>query len=139
MSLRAQQRQAKKRQANDDNDGFQLRDDHDKNSDATTTTTTAAVTIDQVVELVGYLQDTCQLVPDAQVVATTRKYPLQEYQVGTPEQLVDRHRWVKKKNDDGKKEEEQQPNIDCSALAAILRSKSVCAWGECYHKKKFVV
>lgn len=87
------------------------------------------VAIDQVVELVGYLQDTCQLVPDAQVVATARKYPLQEYAVGTPEQLVDRHRWVHKEALTGE--------VDCEAVSAILRSKSVCAWGECYHRRKF--
>jgi hypothetical protein len=92
-------------------------------------TTTTKVTIDQVVELVGYLQDTYQLVPDSQVVPTAHAYPLQEYAVGTPEQLVDRHRWVH--------HEALTPTIDYAAVASILRSKSVCAWGECYHKKKF--
>jgi len=93
------------------------------------------VSMDQVVELVGYLQDTCQLVPDAQVVATSRKYPMQDYAVGTPEQLVDRYRWVNKETTGPG----SVTHIDLEAMAAILRSKSVCAWGECYHKKKFTV
>jgi hypothetical protein len=102
------------------------------------------VSIDQVTELVGYLQDSCQLTPDAQIVATVNKYPLQEYVVGTPSQLVDRHHWEEtqeqKEGDDKKSTTTSTDpcnNIDVDTFAAILRSKSVCVWGECYHRKKF--
>jgi hypothetical protein len=84
------------------------------------------VTLDEVRKMVGHLQNTCQLVPDKQVVPTETKYPAQQYKRGTPIELV---QWEGKDDKEG---------IDIDAFAGILRSKSVCAWGECYHKKKFV-
>jgi hypothetical protein len=81
------------------------------------------VAYEDVRNMVGYLQDTCQLVPDAQVVQAEQKYPTQKYKRGTPKQLV---QW----------EGGSQDAMDVDAFAAIIRSKSVCAWGECYKKKK---
>ena len=93
--------------------------------------TPPAISIDQVVQLVGYLQDTCQLVSDAQVIMTTHKYPLQEYVVASPEQLVDRQQW-----DDGSSNGSKGANnITVDMLTEILSSRSVCAWGECYRYK----
>lgn len=86
-------------------------------------TSSANVTYKDVRDMVGYLQDTCQLEPTSQVVEGPTKYPTQQYERGTPEQLV---QW------DGT---DQDP-IDVDAFAAILRSRAVCAWGECYNKKK---
>jgi hypothetical protein len=76
----------------------------------------------QIPILVGYLQDTCQLPPDTQPVPTETSFPTQQWEKGTPEQLVP---WEGTGDD----------IIDLDGCAAILRSKSVCAWGECYHKK----
>jgi len=87
--------------------------------------TNEKVTVDVVREHVGDLQDTCQLVPDSQVVETDRKYPFQQYKQGKGKDLVD---WDGQSTD----------VLDVDAYAAILRTKSVCAWGECYHKKKIV-
>ncbi len=81
------------------------------------------VAFSQVEDLVGFLQDTCQLPPDTQIVPTETKYPAQEWERGTPDQLVP---WDGARND----------AMDLEAFSSILRSKSVCAWGECYHKKK---
>ena len=75
-------------------------------------------------DMVGYLQDTCQLPTDTQVVPTDQKYPTQQWRQGTPQELVP---W----------EGTQQDPMDCNAFATILRSRSVCAWGECYHKRVF--
>lgn len=86
------------------------------------------VTLDDVREIVGHLQTTCQLVPEKQIIATVNKYPVQQYRKGTPMELV---QW----EEQGKEDKE---SIDIDAFAGILRSKSVCAWGECYHKKKYV-
>lgn len=86
-------------------------------------TSDSPVVVTHVQELVGYLQDTCQLPPDTQIVPTETKYPAQQWQRGTPEQLVP---WDGSKNDP----------MDLESFSSILRSKSVCAWGECYHKKK---
>jgi hypothetical protein len=85
----------------------------------------STVTVANVQEIVGYLQDTCQLVPDTQVTMTDRKYPVQQYECGVAKQLV---------NWEGSEEDE----IDVDAFAQILRSKSCCAWGECYSVKRHV-
>jgi uncharacterized membrane protein YwzB len=73
--------------------------------------------------MVGYLQSSNQLVPESQVVATPQKYPIQKYAKGKPEDLFE---W------DGAETDE----IDVDAFADVLRSSAVCAWGECYHRKK---
>jgi hypothetical protein len=81
------------------------------------------VTVKQVEEMVGHLQHTCQLPADTQIVATEVTFPTQQWVRGNAEQLVP---W------DGSMTEP----IDLDAFRSILRTKSVCAWGECYHKKK---
>lgn len=91
---------------------------------------TQNVTLEDVVSMVSYLQDTCQLPPDTQVITSDVKYPIQEYKRGAPEELV---LWGDEKNGLGASNQEV---IDCEAFAAILQSKSVCAWGECYSRKK---
>lgn len=83
----------------------------------------STVAVQDIIEMVGYLQDTFQLTPDTQVVMAEAKFPVQQYNVASPEELV---AW------DGPANEQ----IDVQAFAEILRSKSVCAWGECYFKKK---
>jgi hypothetical protein len=106
------------------------------------------VTLAQVHALVGYLQSTCQLVIDNQLLATPeKKYPIQDYHQGRPEELV---QWTTnhqhqggvevqdKSNDMVKSSSETDVRIDVDALADILRSKSVCAWGECYRKKRML-
>ena len=100
--------------------------------DSTSTTDSSSsnnnkVSIRDVRQMVGYLQDTCQLVPDTQIVPTEEKYPTQQYERGSPEQLV---QWEQKQLAD--------EEVDIDAFASILRSRSVCAWGECYHRKKVV-
>lgn len=82
------------------------------------------LTFRQVRPMVGYLQETYQLVPDGQVIPTETKYPTQQYRRGGPEDLVP---W----------EGSERDPIDFDAFASILRTKSVCAWGECYERKKF--
>ncbi len=81
------------------------------------------VTQKDVIEIVGYLQDTFQLAPDTQVIMAETKFPVQQYKVASPNEMV---AWDGPPNDP----------IDVQAFADILRSKSVCAWGECYFKKK---
>jgi hypothetical protein len=94
-----------------------------KASQSTTDSDSPNVTIEQVQELVGCLQDSCQLVLETQVIPTEDKYPVQQHKRGTSRELV---QW------DGTEA------LDVDAMAAILRSKAVCAWGECYHKRKHV-
>ncbi|CAB9501763.1 IQ calmodulin-binding motif [Seminavis robusta] len=101
-------------------------DDHNDNNSPTT-----PVTLDKVVTMVGYLQDTCQLVPDKQVVPIVEdKYPVQQHRRGTPRELV---AWEAAADAAAKDDV-----LDIDAFADVLRSKSVCAWGECYFKKKYV-
>jgi hypothetical protein len=106
-----------------------------------------ALTYPQVVELVSYLQASCQLAPDAQIVADpSRQYPLQRYTIGTPHQLVDLALATMATTSSSSSPSNTTPAppllkhdaglYDCQALEAILTSKSVCAWGECYRKTK---
>jgi hypothetical protein len=87
------------------------------------TETEGKPTVQDVLDMVGYLQDTCQLVPSSQVVKSDQKYPTQQYHQGSPSELI---QWDGKRSD----------AIDFDAFASILRSKSVCAWGECHNKRK---
>lgn len=81
------------------------------------------VTYEDVENLVGYLQDTSQLATDTQVIKAENYIPIQEYKRGSPEELI---AWNGNKDD----------VMDLISFNDILRSRSVCAWGECYFKKK---
>jgi hypothetical protein len=80
-------------------------------------------TVGSVTNLIGYLQDSSQFTPAAQVVESDRKIPTQQWRKGKPKELL---QW----------EGSPQDTVDLEAFAAILRSDSVCAWGECHRKKK---
>ncbi len=92
-----------------------------------TENTANSVPLTRIRDMVGYLQETCQLPPDTQIVPTERKYPTQEWRRATPMDMVPDI------FEDGKETGRQ---IDLVEFAAILRTKSVCAWGECYMKWK---
>ena len=94
------------------------------------------VTEADIVKMVDYLQRTCQLVPDAQIVQTETKYPVQTYREGTPTELVGCAK--KLMEDDGLLREEVKDagRYDIADFHRILRTKQVCAWGECYRKTK---
>lgn len=81
------------------------------------------IMIKQVEDVVRNLQDTCQLPAETQIVPTEEQFPTQQWTRGSAEQLVP---W----------ERSATEHIDRDAFSAILRTKSVCAWGECYNKKK---
>ena len=81
------------------------------------------VTVKQVEEMVGHFQDTCQLPAETQIVATEDTFPTQQWVRGNAAELVP---W----------EGSMTESIDLDAFSSILRTRSVCAWGECYHKKK---
>lgn len=90
------------------------------------------VTMEDVTRMVEYLQDTCQLVPDSQIQpVVTHKYPLQQYECAAAKDLL--VNW-KNVSDDAVAADED--TIDMDAFAAILKSKSVCAWGLCYYRSK---
>mmetsp|Transcript_13572 Transcript_13572/g.38869 ORF Transcript_13572/g.38869 Transcript_13572/m.38869 type:complete len:405 (-) Transcript_13572:366-1580(-) len=94
------------------------------------------VTEADIIKIVDYLQRTCQLVPDAQIVQTETKYPVQTYREGSPAELVGCAK--KLMEDDGLLREETRDagRYDIVDFHRILRSKQVCAWGECYLKTK---
>ena len=94
------------------------------------------VTEADIVKMVDYLQRSCQLVPDAQIVQTETKYPVQTYREGTPAELVGCAK--KLMEDDGLLREEVKDagRYDIVDFHRILRTKQVCAWGECYRKTK---
>jgi len=89
-----------------------------------------------VVKMVGYLQKTCQLVPDSQIVDSDVKYPAQQYKVGSPAELVFLGKEMKKEELSDGALEGGEREWTCDDFHHVLRSRSVCAWGECYVKKK---
>jgi hypothetical protein len=91
------------------------------------------VTAEDVEEMVGYLQSTCQLPPETQIIASDNKIPAQEYKVASPHELVS---WDGLVVSSSSNDENVGDCIDVQAFSDILRSKSVCAWGECYFKRK---
>ena len=94
------------------------------------------VTEADIIRMVSYLQTTCQLVPDAQIVQTDTKYPVQTYREGSPAELVGCAK--KLMEDDGllRDETKDAGRYDISDFHRILRTKQICAWGECYRKTK---
>mmetsp|Transcript_896 Transcript_896/g.1806 ORF Transcript_896/g.1806 Transcript_896/m.1806 type:complete len:108 (-) Transcript_896:64-387(-) len=103
--------------------------------------------MDQVQRLVAYLQSTNQLTIEAQLIPTKdQRYPIQAYHCARPDELVE---WGNDQNHDKSNDDDNNNNnkkkstgmiqpttpVDVDALAAILRSQAVCAWGECYNKK----
>jgi len=94
----------------------------------------------RVRDMVGYLQRTGQLVVDTQIVEDDTKYPFQLYRRGTPDDLMVLGTAMKKDElgeealiGDGSGGEGRWT---CDDFHHMLRSRSVCAWGECYTKKK---
>jgi len=103
------------------------------------------VPFSRVRDMVGYLQETCQLPPDTQIVMTDTKYPTQQYKRASPSELVptvkvddDKEKLTTTTDDVGGENSNDNDNygVDVVEFAAILRTKSVCAWGECYMKRK---
>ncbi len=86
--------------------------------------------------MIQYLQSTCQLVPEAQIVETNSKVPYQTFRVGTGDELTKRARegYGGKKGSSGVTKEAEGP-LSLEDFHAILKSRTVCAWGECYVKK----
>ena len=92
---------------------------------------------EQVAEMIRNLQKTCQLTPDAQIVETDCKVPYQTYRVGTgDEDLTRRARggYGGKKGSHGVTSSAEGP-LTQDDFHAILNSRTVCAWGECFIKK----
>ena len=98
------------------------------------TTTRTVVPLSRVRDMVGYLQATYQLPPDTQIIPTDTKYPAQQWKRASPDELVPGGGVPSEQEEDYHKTNEQV--VDIVEFAAILRTKSVCAWGECYHKWK---
>ena len=91
---------------------------------------------EHVSKMIQYLQSTCQLVPEAQIVETNSKVPYQTFRVGTGDELTKRAREGHggKKGSEGVTKEKEGP-VSLEDFHAILKSRTVCAWGECYVKK----
>lgn len=99
------------------------------------------VTEKDIIKMIDLLQQTCQLVPDTQILESETKYPVQEYKVGSPSELVAIGKIAKmeKLSDSALKEgAATEKKWSCDEFHHLLRSKGVCAWGECYVKKKML-
>jgi len=100
--------------------------------------TSKCVKEDAIITMVGYLQKSCQLTPDAQIVESSAKYPVQEYKVASPFEMVLIGKELKKDvlSDLALGNNDEKGEWSCDDFHHLLRSRSVCAWGECYVKKK---
>jgi hypothetical protein len=96
------------------------------------------VTRKQVERLVEHLQQTSQLVAETQIVDTEVKYPIPESRVGTAAELVSYALEGDEEDSPSSNDLANNPDLKFTArdLGAVLQSYSVCAWGECYIKKK---
>ncbi|KAL7462649.1 hypothetical protein ACHAXS_003026 [Conticribra weissflogii] len=94
----------------------------------------------EVSQMIQHLQNTCQLVADSQIVETNSKFPYQTFRVGTGAELTERARngYGGKKGAQGVTKEREGP-VSLEEFHAILKSRAVCAWGECYVKKTGVM
>jgi hypothetical protein len=98
------------------------------------------VSMNQVEQMIQHLQSTCQLVPDAQIVPTVSNIPFQAYRVGNGAELTRRaceglDLMDGKDTNDDVAAEHESARVALDDFYAILKSRSVCAWGECYVKK----
>ena len=109
----------------------------EKDNDGASSTSTRNIASEEQVEcMIQHLQSTCQLVPEAQIVETNSKVPYQTFRVGTGKELTRRARegYGGKKGSQGVTKEVGGP-VTLEDFHAILKSRTVCAWGECYIKK----
>lgn len=86
----------------------------------------------EIVDMIGYLQLTCQLPPSPQILLTEVKYPVQTYARGTPTQLMANAK--KELNIGGEDYKYSKDDFE-----SILKSSHVCAWGECYNRRKKII
>jgi len=87
---------------------------------------------DTVVRMISHLQNTCQLPPETQSIdIRDEKYPIQQYKRATARELMQRSREaaVKDKVHIGE-------TFSFDEFRALLCSPTICAWGECYSKKR---
>lgn len=91
------------------------------------------VSMQQVEEMIQHLQNTYQLVPDAQIVETNSNVPYQTYRVGDGAELT------RRACEGFGKSVGEEDGVALQDFYAILKSRSVCAWGECYVKKTDVM
>jgi hypothetical protein len=116
------------------------KNEEDEEGGTSSSTTSDLLSGQNASRMVQYLQRTCQLVPDAQIVETNTSIPYKTYRVGTGDELVTRARigygGGKKGSSVGITPENNKDGpITLEEFHAILKSHSVCAWGECYIKK----
>ena len=109
---------------------------NNNNTIAENNTNSNVASKEQVEKMIQNLQSTCQLVPDAQIVETNSKVPYQSFRVGTGQELTQRARqgYGGKKGSQGVTKDASGP-VTVEDFHAILKSRTVCAWGECYIKK----
>ena len=101
--------------------------------DTTSGSASNTPTLHQVVNLVGYLQQSCQLVPDTLVIDIPEEYiPTQQYKCATAQELVETATHVPIIAE----EPFLTSEMSLDDFTTLLTTKPVCAWGECYQKAR---
>eukprot|EP00957_Ditylum_brightwellii_P060465 4591642-Ditylum_brightwellii.AAC.1 len=120
---------------------YQIMKQQDNTNDIDSSNSKGVVSEKMIIQMIDHLQKTCQLVPDSQIIESNVSYPVREYKIGTAKEL-----YFKARNgDDGGKKskegtvpykDEEHKMVEEDEFYALLRTRWICAWGECYVKKK---
>ncbi len=117
----------------DDNGGLGTDMDGGEGEGSDASTSAATLSGGAASRMVQYLQRTCQI---AQIVETNSSVPYRTFCVGSGDELVERARggYGGKKGSAGVTRK-AEGHVTLEEFHAILRSRTVCAWGECYMNK----
>jgi len=89
-----------------------------------------------VYDFITVLRDTCQLPPESHPVEDGSPYPVQKYKTGTGEEILNSK--LRDEKDADKAAQSRTlyggvgDDVTEEMFKRIMRSKAVCAWGECY-------
>ena len=85
---------------------------------------------------VGWLMETCQVPHEKHVVEDDEVWPAQTYRAARPGELARAALRSKELTDQFGEQVADARELDLEQFAAVLRSNAVCAWNECYAKRK---
>eukprot|EP00591_Stephanopyxis_turris_P005846 CAMPEP_0195514276 /NCGR_PEP_ID=MMETSP0794_2-20130614/5712_1 /TAXON_ID=515487 /ORGANISM="Stephanopyxis turris, Strain CCMP 815" /LENGTH=373 /DNA_ID=CAMNT_0040642483 /DNA_START=204 /DNA_END=1325 /DNA_ORIENTATION=+ len=121
------------------NEEHNRNDEREQHHEGTGDVDSSKITLSEqdIIKMVGHLQDTCQLPPGPQVLEAETKYPLQEYKRGSAAELVKLGK-VELFGEKSKKLEDGDLRYGREDFENLLRTSYICVWGECYNPKPVI-
>ncbi|OQS01364.1 hypothetical protein ACHHYP_01166 [Achlya hypogyna] len=93
------------------------------------------VTLEQIETILGHVMTTYQVPPEKRVVAVDGKsYPFQEYAIGSAHELLQAA--VQAAVKDKSLPEVPPTEFTLDEFNMLMKSKSICIWGECFSNKR---